>query len=88
METFENGLAIYYGFDDSSQTFFKKAWDLLNAFKFCKEDQKSILISKSKSLHPESDPKVGCKNMLGKTATSLVILEMATGNPLRALLRI
>lgn len=87
METFENGLAIYYGFDDSSQIFIKKVWDFLHALKFCKEDLKSILII-SKSLHPESDPKVGCRNMFGKTASSLVMLEMAAGNPLRARLRI
>lgn len=48
----------------------KIAWDLLNAFKFCKEDLKSILIiSKSRSVHPERDPKVGCRNVFEQYST-------------------
>lgn len=55
METVENGLAIHYCSDESTQMFKKIPLDLLDALKSWKEGFKSILISQSKSLRPESD---------------------------------
>lgn len=77
METVENGLTIHYGFDESTQTFKKIAWDLLDALKSWKESLKSILINKGKILHPESDSEAalwGCL-VFGKPVPSPEMLS-------------
>lgn len=93
METFENGLAIYNALDGSSQVFQKIALDLWNAFKFCKEDLKSILISISKRKFRKQS-KGRMQECVWNNSTQPgdaeplpgTVQETATGNPLCALL--